>query len=553
MNGTIELHGSRLMVKADGQEIATPIYTMTFIPYDRVVKHGAEWVLAQRREQAAIGIVSKVIPGGVEVYLAHIGPACPSRLVVSSPSALPIGYRLLLWLSADGSITIKAGYSADPANDSRCLLEMYRLVQPRPELAMTAGQHHYTFDGVQDETELDTFTIDPATSKDFDDALTVDVENRTVYVHIVDMANAEINEHEAQRLRERCLTLYLANEHTEHLLDAETAGDKLSLIVGAPRNTVTVKVVLTAEGLVESYAIYRSVINVKNRYNYDEVQGMLDAGTAPASIRWLAELSAKRSAQVKYNINLPSIQFTVDAETGLTTTLETHSTMTASHQLVATAMILANMIVSKHLHEKGVVLPNRFHESLRGFNTTAFASTGDDVVDSFVLVKRFARAFYATDKSGHFGLGTEHYVHFTSPMRRYADVIVHKLLAGYTTTGLEDEVEYINKRSYTCRVIQDLYTHWKTINWLKRLPAVPKTVVTGVSKAGLQWYIPELSLNGFTHISNLAPKQFWVYNEASQMLTGSTTGQTVGVGLPMKATLLSVDPVQQIPLLQLSF
>jgi ribonuclease R len=420
---------------------------------------------------------------------------------------------------------------------------------------MTAGAHHYTRDGVVDETALDTFTIDPTTSKDFDDAISVDVANRTVYVHIVDIAAAPLSEAEEQRLRERCLTLYMANEATDHLLDEQTASHALSLVVGEPRQTVTVKAVLTEDNTIASYEIYRSVIVVKRRYNYEEVDKLLETETdAGPALYYLKDIAEHRSAVVKYNINLPSVSFQVDPETGLATTVETHSTTTPAHQLVATSMIMANMLVSKHLAERGVALPNRFHESLRGYDVSRAPVTGDSIVDRFILLKRYARACYKVDERGHFGLGLEHYVHFTSPMRRYADVIVHKLLAGYSveTAALEAEVEWINKRSYTCRVIQDLYEQWKVIGWLKRLPTCPDVLVTSVSKAGVQWFMPSLSLNGFTHISQLQPKQFYDFDMAAQTLTGRTTGATFTVSGKKHARLVSVDAVTVQPLLSLS-
>lgn len=555
MFGTIELHGSKLMIKWDGEEVATtPCYNLSFLPYDRVRKEGDSVVFHQRRPQSVIGVVSAVVRGDVQVYLAHIGPACPSRLPVSV-TVLPIGYRLLLWLAEDGTVDIKAGYSADPTDDVRSLLNMYRYNEERPALPMVTGAHRYTRDGIVDETHLDTFTIDPATSKDFDDALSVDVANRTIYVHIVDIAAAALSEIEEQRMRERCLTLYLANEATDHLLDEATASHTLSLMVGEPRQTVTVKAVLNADNTIASYEIYRSVIVVKRRYTYEEVDALLKTETdASPALYYLKDISEHRSAVVKYNINLPSVVFQVDPETGLATSLETHATTTPAHQLVATAMIMANMLVSKHLHDQGVALPNRFHESLRGYDVSKAPVTGDAVVDSFILLKRYARACYKVDERGHFGLGLEHYVHFTSPMRRYADVLVHKMLAGYTveTAALEAEVEWINKRSYTCRVIQDLYEHWKVIGWLKRLPTCPEVIITSASKAGVQWFMPSLSLNGFTHISQLAPKQFYDFDPATQQLKGRTTGSIFAVGGKKRATLLSVDPVMAQPLLMLS-
>jgi ribonuclease R len=190
-------------------------------------------------------------------------------------------------------------------------------------------------------------------------------------------------------------------------------------------------------------------------------------------------------------------------------------------------MILANLTVSKHLSEKGVVLPNRFHESLRGMQLgPEFKTTGNVHVDSFIMVKRYARACYAVDKKGHFGLGLTDYVHFTSPMRRYADVVVHRILAGIVYEDLEAEVAWINHRSTVVRSCQNIYLDWKKLRYLSSLPGPHTVWVTGVSKSGILWFMPSLSLNGFVHVSSIEPRQYWVYDGIS--LNGSDVRISVG-------------------------
>jgi exoribonuclease R len=377
-----------------------------------------------------------------------------------------------------------------------------------------------------------------------------------VYVHIVDIAGADcqslISEQARRRLRERCLTLYLSNEHTEHLLDPEVAADKLSLIKGQERKVITVKTVLTENGMVQEYDIYRSTIIVKNRYSYDEVTTMLKHKTAPQELTYLVKLTENRSSNVKYNINLPSMRFKIDKTSGHINAIHCESTNDDSHKLVATAMILANLVVSKHLHFCHVKLPNRFHESLHGMNNPNFTTTGNTHVDSFILVKRYARACYSVDKKGHFGLGLTDYVHFTSPMRRYADVIVHWILSGAVLNeqSIEEEVEWMNFRSQVVRSIQDLYVNWKICRHLQNLVTThsfePKTFdiwITDVKKGGVLWFMPELSLNGFAHVSTLSPKQFWYFDYGKNVLEGQFNGTSVTVGKHFKASVDSIDPI----------
>jgi exoribonuclease R len=124
-------------------------------------------------------------------------------------------------------------------------------------------------------------------------------------------------------------------------------------------------------------------------------------------------------------------------------------------------------------------------------------------------------------------------------MRRYADVLVHRLLAGYVYNDLDAEVNWLNHRSSVVRSIQDLYVKWKSIRWLRQLPGPHEIWVTGVSNAGILWFMPSLSLNGFLHISELKPAQYWKFD--GEMLIGTKLGTTLSLGLKLLADVNYID------------
>ena len=405
------------------------------------------------------------------------------------------------------------------------------------------GKNLYTIDEIVNHNNLDTFTIDPTNSVDFDDAISVDVANRIVYVHIVDIAASELIGEGNKRLRERCLTLYLSNEHTEHLLDEVDASKNLSLIEGKERRTVTVKIVIDDEGMVNSYDIYRSTIVVKKRWNYEQVLKAYNEKNCGEAIQFLADLTIKRSSEVTYNISLPSLRIKSDLVSGKPETIICEETNDISHSLVATAMILANLVVSKHLSEKNIIIPNRFHDSLKGFIAPDFDSSGNELVDSFIIVKRYARAYYSIDKKGHFGLGIKDYVHFTSPMRRYADVLVHRLLAGYKIDDLEEQVDWINLRAGLVRSAQDMYISWKVLNWIEQMDKdkIYEIWVTGINASGIIWFMPSLSLNGFFHVSNFEPKQYWKFID--EKLIGGNSGVEIGMGNKLNCKVREINKI----------
>jgi exoribonuclease R len=215
--------------------------------------------------------------------------------------------------------------------------------------------------------------------------------------------------------------------------------------------------------------------------------------------------------------------------------VELESTTDAAHSLVSTAMILCNIVVSHHLQRRGLDLPNRFHSSLRGIPVTAVAADMS-LVDTFCLLKKMARAEYSVDKRGHFGLGLTDYVHFTSPMRRYADIVTHMILAGaaFSRASLEVEVALINRRATFVRSLQRFYQRIKVNRWLYSHPEEQRVIVTSVAAAGVQWFMPSILLNGFCHVSQLLPAQRWL-KECSSLVGAS--GKRIQLGNTLSVTV----------------
>lgn len=531
MEGVIELRKNALVFVPDIDPSTCILLpkSVHFLRGDRAINQSNTVTLVHRVPGTTVAVVESPTSLFFPTYdssLPHI------------TNELNIGDRVQVTLGANGSITIESVWPRDPRTDASWLQTAVQHIPVRPAPPVNKGLPLYTRSDIVDHIDLGTFTIDPTSSVDFDDAISVDLSRQTVYVHIVDIANVTLTETEEAKLRSQCLTLYLANEGTEHLLDLETASDRLSLVQGKVRQVVTVAMKV-AHGLIESYEIYRSIIIVKRRYTYDVVTDLLVNGGAGPALLLLNDLTHHRSAQINYNLTLPSLRFTMDQSSGLPISLKSEATNDDAHSLVATAMIMANLVISQHLAKANIRLPNRFHDTLRGIPIQE-PVTGNPVVDSFVLVKKFARAKYSVDEKGHFGLGLTDYVHFTSPMRRYADVLVHRLLAGIQYDNLEAEVEAMNRQSTAMRGYQTLYQKCKLAWWVQDMTGPYEVFCTDVKAVGIQWFLPALSLNGFTHVSALEPKQRWAFQDGS--LVGPL-GHTVRLGSVLEGTVMKVDPV----------
>jgi hypothetical protein len=300
--------------------------------------------------------------------------------------------------------------------------------------------------------------------------------------------------------------------------------------------------------MVEAYEIYKSTIVVKKRWNYEEVLETINNNSSTDEINFLVNLTYKRNEHVNYSISLPSIRILSDKNGNIESLIQEDSN-DISHSLVATAMILANLVVSKHLSEKNIKIPNRFHDKIHGFIIPEFHKTGNESVDSFIMIKKFARACYSVDKKGHFGLGISDYVHFTSPMRRYADVLVHRMLAGYYNDNLESEVSWINQRSSLVRICQDTYINWKIIRWLKKnMDNIIEIWITGIHKSGFMWFSPSLSLNGFIHVASIKPRQFWKFE--NDELIGENE-KIFKIGDKLKSKVDKIDEITGVISLEL--
>ena len=269
MQGVIEIHGAKQVLNIGDDQIYSVSETC-FIPGDIAIYDRGSTKLVKRNEQKVIATVHSISAHAASLYILNFGPNCPFRPKVPAAS-YQVGNRLILVLHSDGSFVVLEGYSNSPLYDVNCLLDMYRCPALRAPTNTVMGETLYTKTEIVNHNDLCTFTIDPTSSVDFDDAISVDVANNTIYVHIVDIANQKISDSSLERLRNECLSLYLSNEHTEHLLYNSEASFDLSLVVGEERPVITVMIVLDDEGCVVSYDIYRSTIIAKYRFDYETI------------------------------------------------------------------------------------------------------------------------------------------------------------------------------------------------------------------------------------------------------------------------------------------
>ena len=382
-------------------------------------------------------------------------------------------------------------------NDSKIILDLYKYNAELNNIDISFNESLtslYT-DPYQNLEHLETFNIDPVGSKDFDDAISIDRfpvrqgkcdafpdhKLNKIYIHIVDaheqiILNSDID----KEAFKKSFTLYLS-EYIENILPKELAEDELSLIKDKVRKTITLEYIIDEDMSIKSYKIYKSSIIIKNRYCYESYDKLIE--TEDETIQFIKKFVDKHKIKtietIKNNIILD--------KDGKIINFVKENTNTFSHKIVETLMILANLTISKHLINEDVLhhpiplekfkddvkhhpIPQRYHARCKTSDVINESEkfTGNKEIDLILTIKKYRKALYSENNSGHFGLGLSTYTHFTSPIRRYFDVIIHRLLAGVKFNNLEEILDKINDQEQHVDKLCKLYTNIKILDYFDR-------------------------------------------------------------------------------------
>ncbi|MCW7505682.1 ribonuclease R family protein [Leptospira paudalimensis] len=322
-----------------------------------------------------------------------------------------------------------------------------------------------------DLRDLYAVTIDGITAKDFDDAISfVDEGNRLrVWIHIADVSyyvdKGSALDKEAY---ERATSVYLANRVVP-MLPPILSEDLCSLVANTNRLAFTVEMEASKTGEIYNAKFYKSIIKVKQRYTYEMAEEEIKAQDPN---NWMYQVSLFTDALRKQRMKTGRIDLNL-RETTITWNerkepigIENRERLT-SHILIEELMLSANLKVDEFLRKKKIPTLHRIHEpmdeekletlnhflQLNGYNVQIHDTSYSEIMKAvkeiqdnsvgkifnYLLLRSFMQAYYGADPLGHWGLGFKDYCHFTSPIRRYPDLIVHRVLHA---TLLEGDKEY---------------------------------------------------------------------------------------------------------------
>ena len=571
-------------------------------PRGRVIR------ILERRNDKIVGTLQKtarffiVIPD--DPRLQH-NLYVPEPGIGGSPSAAPgdkVVARLTEWknrhTNPEGVVIERLGHREDPGVDILSIVRKFDLPTQFPPQALAEASSFPAVElpdkpaGREDLRGDFVITIDPDTARDFDDAISLRElpgGHAEIGIHIADVSHyvrpGSALDEEARR---RANSVYLVNGVIP-MLPPRLSDDLCSLRPCEQRLTYSAFVRIGPDGRIGTARFDRSVIYSRHRLTYREAQLRLHRPAADDLDRFLQKawvfasaLRQRRFATGALDLDFPELRVLLD-ERGRPNRIEKESS-DESHQLIEEFMLLANEAVARHLNREHRPSLYRIHEVpdesrlqeyrqlllAHGIKAGDLTQRGeiqkvlkllpgrpDGYALKVALLRSLKRAVYSPKSLGHYGLAKSHYTHFTSPIRRYADLLVHRSLA-HTRGAPRGENEALNKLAQHLsrqeRTAAEAEQESKKLKLLEYLEAQagPKAtqtfeaVVTEATNFGLLVELPDFLISGLIHVSALKD-DFFSFDPVRRHLRGRRSGQTYKAGSRLRVAVLRIDlPKRQV-------
>ena len=458
-----------------------------------------------------------------------------------------------------------------------------------------------SLDGRVDFRTNRIYTIDSEDAKDLDDAVIVREDEKGNYVlsvHIADVSHYVKPSSQLDKEAIRRGTSIYTPGMVIPMLPKELSNGICSLNAGEDRLTLAVDIVYDKNGNVIDNRIYKSVINVTKKMSYEKVQSVLDRSDREVlyeymdyieDIERMANLArilkSRREKEGSINFDLPETKILLD-ENGEVIDVKPYE-VGFSNNIIEEFMLAANKVIAETFYHLEAPFIYRIHEepdieklkelnevlynmgmSIKGINNKVHPkaladvvieaeNTGDkkkQVVVSSLVLRSLKLAKYSEECLGHFGLAFKYYCHFTSPIRRYPDLFIHRVISEYINSGYLPSEKVLNKlyknaREYAItstdreknateieREFDDLY---KAKYMKKHLGDVYEGMVSGITKFGMYVKL-ENTVEGLVTLTSLSD-DYYIHDEKNMRLIGERTNKVYDIGTKVLVQVVRAD------------
>jgi ribonuclease R len=442
----------------------------------------------------------------------------------------------------------------------------------------------------KDYRNVTTFTIDPADAKDFDDALSIQKIGKDEYeigVHIADVSHFVRPGSELDKEGySRATSVYLP-DRVNPMLPEKISNELCSLRPNEDKYTFSVIFKINNKGKVKDYWLGKTFIHSDHRFNYDEVQEIIETNTGKyvEEIQYLNSLAKhyrkERFKNGAINFSSTEVKFQLD-ESGKPIGIIIKESKEA-HQLIEEFMLLANRTVAAHvakikIDKKPIPFPYRIHdtpdeEKLKPF--VAFAkkfgykfnmNNEPEVAASFnqllndvhgkpeqhVLeqlgIRTMAKAIYTSENIGHYGLGFEYYCHFTSPIRRYPDVMVHRILYDvieknvHPDKKMEEKCKHCSAKERAAMDSERAGNKYKQVEFMMdKVGEDMEGIISGVAAFGFWVETVNEKCEGLVSVRDLSDYDDFRHDDTDYALVGLRTGKKFRMGDKIQIKLVAAN------------
>jgi len=526
----------------------------------------------------------------------YVGDPGAKGAIVGDKVALEMVRYPTPYREGEGVITEVLGARGQPGVDTLAIIRALGIPDKFDDETLDDARHaakafsEAEIEGRLDLTEALTITIDPATARDFDDAITLARDEKGYWslgVHIADVSHFVRSGSPLDRTaRQRGTSVYLP-DRVIPMLPEILSNSLASLQAGHVRYTLSALIEFNSDGVRTGRSFARSAIKVDQRFAYEQVMPLIQEpdkeveGFGPevrkllVSMHELAMLLRKRRfARGALELNMPEIEVDLGVQGEVVGAhLASHD---ESHQVIEEFMLAANEAVASYLTEKNVGFLRRAHadpepRKLKEFAEFArslglsienpqsrfdlqkvLAETADSpeaYAVHFGLLRSLKQAVYTPEPEGHYALASEDYCHFTSPIRRYPDLQVHRRL----TAILEHKkpksdfeeltvlAEHCTRTERRAEVAERELIKVKLLTFLEqKVGETFHAILVGVEDFGVFARLVELPAEGLIHVTSLADDFYYLEGE-THTLVGRASGRRYRLGDRVEVKIARVD------------